>query len=142
MESKERVYYIIYPLSVNSRRRSGTLPCHHFQSRAFRANRFPDAVVMSVESCPSQRDLQISRRLTKKFEVTILPSRTRSKAAIFLFFPVTSSLRVVVCSDVAVLLLSYLPTTRLLLTIRHVIFSGFFCDTGVKNEATAASGVS
>lgn len=69
-----------------------------------------------------------------KSEVSAL--HTRSKAAILLFFPASSSLRSG-CSDV--LLLSYLPTMRLLLTIRHVIFSGFFCDAGVKNEAIAAS---
>lgn len=35
----------------------------------------------------------------------------------------------------------YFPAMRLLLTILHVIFSGFFCDIGVKKEATAVSSI-
>lgn len=56
--------------------------------------------------------------------------RTKSNAAT-LRLPPPPKCSVLVCSVV------YLPMTRDLLTILHVTLSGFFCDAGVKNEATA-----
>lgn len=42
---------IAHPSAFNCFNFSGTLLFHHFQSDASRANRFPEAVAINVESC-------------------------------------------------------------------------------------------
>lgn len=59
--------------------------------------------------------------------------RTKSNAAIFLLFVANTLCLVLVGSEEDV------PTRRLCLTTRHVIFSGSFLETGVKKLATALS---
>lgn len=116
---------IWYPSTFNCFNFSGTLGFHHFQSDESRANRFPEAVAINVESWSNQhRDHAAAGTI----------AHTRSNAATFRLFPGC------VCAfspDPE----AYFPAMRLLLTILQVIFSGFFCEIGVKKEATAVSSI-
>lgn len=117
---RQRRRALAYPSDVNSLRRVGTDGCHHFQSAGFLANVLPDAFVINVESytiSPSSIMLPCS----------YFQELTRSNAAMRCLFSVDAGF--VFAS------LVYLPTTKVLSTIRQLIGSGFFCERGVKKLA-------
>jgi hypothetical protein len=111
-----------YPSSWSLFSVPGTLMCHHFQSVASRLKTFPDADVIKVESY-------------NNCQTTAVPNSTlgltKSNAAIFAL-PFTAG----GTFDAA-----YRPMRRLSFTMRHVIFSGSFFESGVKKFATALPGV-
>lgn len=115
-----------HPSAFNCFSFSGTLLFHHFQSEASLANRFPEAVAINVESCAISNEAMAN---------LVIKARTRSNAAIFRLFTGCVCAFSPAGPDV------YFPTMRLLLTILHVTFSGFFCELGVKNEAMAVSDI-
>lgn len=119
-----------HPSAFNCFSFSGTLLFHHFQSEASLANRFPEAVAINVESCA------ISMQHENHAEA-VFKTHTRSNAATFRLFTDFDC----VCAFSPAGPEVYLPAMRLLLTTLHVIFSGFFCEMGVKKEATAVSSI-
>lgn len=116
---RQRRRALAYPSDVNSLRRVGTDGCHHFQSVGFLANVLPDALVINVESYTISSSSLVPR--------SYFPELTRSNAAMRCLFSVDAGF--VFAS------LVYLPTTKVLSTIRQLIGSGFFCERGVKKLA-------